>query len=145
MCLFKTLVKMEKKISGQYFYVNIYVFISDDYNVALAYQGQLFTHANAQETPSDKKCEPFSLSAWSRDFCTTAGPVGFHPRLSSLPAAAFRADPQRLRRCFIFSCEDGVGATKQWHSGSSTAPRWGSKGQRPPPHGMPGWGWCWAL
>lgn len=51
MCLFKTLVKMEKKISGQYFYVNMYVFISDHCNVALTYQEQLFTHANAQETP----------------------------------------------------------------------------------------------
>lgn len=63
MCLFKTLVKMERKISGQYFYVNMYVFTSDGCNVALTYQEQLFTHASAQETPSDKKCEPFSLSA----------------------------------------------------------------------------------
>lgn len=55
MCLFKTLVKMEKKISGQYFYVNMCVFISNGCNVALTYQEQLFTHTNAWETPSDKK------------------------------------------------------------------------------------------
>ena len=119
MCLFKTLVKMEKKISGQYFYVNVYVFISDDCNVALTYQGQLFTHANGRETPSDKKCEPFSLSAWSRDFYIAAGPVGFHLRLSSLPVAAFGADPQRAQHCFIFSCEDGV-----WCHRAVTAVRW---------------------
>lgn len=59
---------MEKKISGQDFYVNMYVFTSDGCNVALTYQEQLFTHATAQETPSDKKSEPFSLSAQSRDF-----------------------------------------------------------------------------
>lgn len=104
---------MEKKISGQYFYVNMYVFISDDCNVALTYQGQLFTHANAWETLSDKKCEPFSLSAWSGDFYTATGPVGFHPKLSLLPAAAFRAEPQRSLHCFIFSREDEVDAARQ--------------------------------
>lgn len=148
MCLFKTLVKMEKKISGQYFYVNMYVFISDHCNVALTYQEQLFTHANAQETPPDKKCEPFSFSAGSRDFYTTTGPVGFHPRLSSPPAAAFRADPQRSRHCFIFFGEDGV-----WCRQAMTAVRWwifprfspGSEEQTLPLHGMPGWGWRWAL
>lgn len=59
MCLFKTLVKMEKKISGQYFYVNMYVFISDHCNVALTYQEQLFTHANAQETPQIRSVSHF--------------------------------------------------------------------------------------
>lgn len=118
MCLFKTLVKMEKKILGQYFYVDVYVFISDDCSVALTYQGQLLTHTNAPETPSDKSWKPFSLSAWSRDFHTTAGAVGFHPRLSSL-AAASRAHPQPSQHCFIFSREDVV-----WCSQVMTAAQW---------------------
>lgn len=104
---------MEKKISGQYFYVNMCVFISDDCNVALTYQKQLFTHTNTQQTPSDKKRERFSLSAWSRDVYTTAGPVGFLPRLSWLPVAAFRADC-RDPDTVSFSCPwMGFDATKQ--------------------------------
>lgn len=110
---------MEKKISGQYFYVNMCVFISDDCNVALTYQEQLFTHASAQETPSDKKCEPFSLSAQSSDFYTATGPVGFHPSLSLLPVAAFRVYPQWSQHCFIFSCEDGA-----WCPQAMTAMWW---------------------
>lgn len=79
---------MEKKILGQYFYVNVYVFISDDCSVALTYQRQLLTHTNAPETPSDKNWEPFSPSAWSRGFHTIAGSVAFIPgclRLLLLP------------------------------------------------------------
>lgn len=72
----------------------MYVFTSDGCNVALTYQEQLFTHASAQGTPSDKKCEPFSLSAESTDFYTATGPEGFHPRLSLLPVADFRFYPQ---------------------------------------------------
>lgn len=63
MCLFKTPVKMEKKSSGQYFDVNTYVFLSDDCSVALTLSGQLLTHANAWETPADKKSRPFSPPA----------------------------------------------------------------------------------
>lgn len=61
MCLFKTLVEMEKKISGQYFYVNMYVFISNGCNVALTYQEQLFTHANPRRPPQIRSIFPLSL------------------------------------------------------------------------------------
>lgn len=138
---------MEKKISGQYFYVNMYVFISDDCNVALTYQGQLFTHANAWETLSDKKCEPFSLSAWSRllHHCCSCG-LSSHALLAS--CCCFQGWSTEIPALFHFLAEDVLGAAKQWQQcggGSSPGSHQGSEGQTPPPHGMPRWGWRWAL
>lgn len=87
---------MEKKISGQYFYVNMYVFVSDDYNVALTYQEQLFTHSNAWETPQIRSVSHFPSQPGAETFTPLVVPWAFirgFPRFLLLLSGLIRRDP----------------------------------------------------
>lgn len=127
MCLFKTSVKMEKKSSGQYFCVNTYVFLPDDCSVALTLSGQLLTHANARETPADKKRRPFPPAAEpSAPALVPRALIPASPRFLLLLSGLTRSHPSLA---FISSCEDGVWQ-RQPPAGSPQAPV-GSKGRAP--------------